>query len=90
MLEREHQLSQNLGITLPSFPPDIERINGEIDNYIGLEMPKLILAENDAAHEAQRRSMWNDISAMGYDEFTEYLIGAIESALQGYASYWEE
>lgn len=86
--ESENELWQNNGGTvgntvfsnlLPAMPSDIARIDTKIESYMTTAMPALVMAEDDAAYNAQKEKMIAEVTAIeGYEEYMDWWKNAVE------------
>ncbi|MBP1990931.1 extracellular solute-binding protein [Paenibacillus eucommiae] len=67
---------------LPSADPDeIVRLNAKIDNYQKQEVPKLILAKNDAEFKAEKAKAIEEFKKLGVEKVYEYTVDNYTKAI---------
>lgn len=72
----------------PAMPSDIARIDTKIASYMTTAMPLLIMAEDDAAFEAQKQQIIQDVQAIeGYEEYMDWCRTSVEETAAKAAEY---
>lgn len=72
----------------PALPSDIARIDTKIQSYMTTALPLLVMAEDDAAFEAQKQQIIKDVQAIdGYQEYIDWCKNAVEETAAKVALY---
>lgn len=56
---------------LPAYTGELSDIDASVQDYVLVNLPKIVLAESDEEFEQMRESFMNDINAMGADKLIE-------------------
>lgn len=80
-------MDETITVLIPPLDADMNRIQTKIQDYLTANLPKLVMAKDDATFKALKDQMFADIKAMEIDTLNAFEEAAFKSAVEKASTY---